>query len=315
MDRVVSSSRDHGPASQGWDRACWARIVRCSLLLAAFLLITPFGQAQVHRGWKVDYQPAALVNGSPVLFRVTAPRSLRSLQAQWLEHQVQFRRGGACKCWYALAGIALSAKPGTYRLNLEGATGRGAELRFSQPVRVTAARYPTTKLTVAPEYVEPPKETLVRIEKEQVVKKDVFAESAADALWLGSFQQPATASVSGVFGSARVFNGEKRSQHAGLDFRVPAGTPIHAANAGRIILARNLYFEGNCVVIDHGQGLMTLYLHLSEFKVKEGDQVEKGQLIGLSGGTGRATAPHLHFAVRWQGVYLNPATLLKLSPP
>ncbi len=88
-----------------------------------------------------------------------------------------------------------------------------------------------------------------------------------------------------------------------------------APNAGTVLLARPLYFEGNCVVLDHGQGLLTLYLHLSEFKVKEGDRVAPGQELGLSGGTGRATGPHLHIAVRWQGIYLNPATLMKLKLP
>jgi murein DD-endopeptidase MepM/ murein hydrolase activator NlpD len=118
-----------------------------------------------------------------------------------------------------------------------------------------------------------------------------------------------------VFGSARLLNGVKRNQHTGLDFHAAIGTPIHATNRGKVILARNLYFEGNCVAVDHGNGLVTLYLHLSEFKVKEGESVEKGQLLGLSGGTGRATGPHLHFAVRWQGIYLDPATLLKLRAP
>jgi murein DD-endopeptidase MepM/ murein hydrolase activator NlpD len=86
-------------------------------------------------------------------------------------------------------------------------------------------------------------------------------------------------------------------------------------NSGRVILARPLFFEGNCAVIDHGQGLLTLYLHLSKFLIKEGDDVKKGQQIALSGGTGRATGPHLHLAVRWQGVYLNPQTLLNLNLP
>ena len=149
--------------------------------------------------------------------------------------------------------------------------------------------------------MEPPKETLVRIEEDQVIKKRVFATTLPEPRWTGSFQPPAKAEVSGVFGSARVFNGVKKSQHTGLDFRVTTGTPVSATNNGMVILAQNLYFEGNCVIIDHGQGLLTLYLHLSEFKVKEGDAVEKGQIIGLSGGTGRATAPHLHFAVRWRG--------------
>jgi len=100
--------------------------------------------------------------------------------------------------------------------------------------------------------------------------------------------------------------------HQGLDYAVPAGTQVSALNAGTVLLARPLFFEGNCVALDHGQGLLTLYLHLSEIKVKEGERVARGQQIGLSGGTGRATGPHLHVAVRWQGVYLNPATLLNL---
>jgi murein DD-endopeptidase MepM/ murein hydrolase activator NlpD len=123
------------------------------------------------------------------------------------------------------------------------------------------------------------------------------------------------AEISDVFGVERVFNGSVESTHQGLDFRVPTGTSVAAVNHGRVILARPLFFEGNCVVIDHGQGLLTLYLHLSKFLVKEGDDVDKGQEVGLSGGTGRATGPHLHLAVRWQGVYLNPQVLLKLKLP
>ena len=175
--------------------------------------------------------------------------------------------------------------------------------------------FPSSALTVAPGFVEPPKETLARIEEDQAIKKRVFATTQPEPQWSGHFRAPAEAEFSGVFGSARVFNGVKKSQHTGLDFRVGTGTPVHAANSGTVILARPMYFEGNCVIIDHGQGLLTLYLHLSEFKVKEGDKVETGQLLGLSGGTGRATAPHLHFAVRWRGEYLNPATLLELRPP
>jgi murein DD-endopeptidase MepM/ murein hydrolase activator NlpD len=265
--------------------------------------------------WSIAAQPMHLVNGSPVLFRVSAPHKLASLKATWLDHEIAFRYKQACKCWYAIAGVPLDTKSGAYSLSLEGEKTSGAAVGFEKSLTIGEGQYPSTAIKVAPEYVEPPKETLVRIEQEQAVKKDTFAQSASDPLWQGRFMFPAKASVSGVFGSARVFNGTKRNQHQGLDFRVPSGTPIRAANAGRVILARNLYFEGNCVAIDHGQGLMTLYLHLSHFKIKEGDEVKKGQLLGLSGGTGRATAPHLHFAVRWQGAYLNPATLLQLTPP
>ena len=129
----------------------------------------------------------------------------------------------------------------------------------------------------------------------------------------GAFAPPVIAAVSDVFGTRRVFNGATKSVHQAALPR--SSTPVSAVNRGTVILARPLYFEGNCVVIDHGRGLLSLYLHLSELKVKEGERVERGTEIGLSGATGRATGPHLHLAVRWQGVYLNPAALLRLRPP
>jgi murein DD-endopeptidase MepM/ murein hydrolase activator NlpD len=123
------------------------------------------------------------------------------------------------------------------------------------------------------------------------------------------------ARISDVFGTQRTINGKVQSVHQGLDYAVPSGTPVAAVNDGTVLLARPLYFEGNCVVLDHGQGLLTIYMHLSEIKVTEGEKIERGEDIGLSGGSGRATGPHLHLAVRWQGVYLNPATLLSLNLP
>jgi murein DD-endopeptidase MepM/ murein hydrolase activator NlpD len=270
--------------------------------------------AQTPSAWNVTYKPARLVNGAPVLFKVKVPGTLSQLQAEWQGHSVVFRKSEACKCWFALAGVALSTKPGRYPLHLEAESGKG-RLQYQQEITVAAAVYPSTTIKVASEYVEPPKETLARIEEEQKVKKEAFASSASQSLWAGPFQPPADTPTSGVFGSFRLYNGAKRNQHAGLDYHAAIGTPVHATNAGTIILARPLYFEGNCVAIDHGQGLITLYFHLSEFKVKEGDKVDRGQIVALSGGTGRSTGPHLHFAVRWQGEYLNPATLLKLVPP
>jgi murein DD-endopeptidase MepM/ murein hydrolase activator NlpD len=273
--------------------------------------------ASNEKTWSAKWEPTKLVNGSPVIFRVTAPSKLKELKGNFLGQELLFRSSTTCRCWYAFAGVSLSTKPGTYTLHVEG-NGAGEERRqMSYLVAVAAAAYPATTLKVAPEFVEPPKETLARIDADQATKKSVFSSVSAleDPRWTGRFKPPAEAEVSGVFGAARVFNGAKKSQHEGLDFRVTTGTPVAATNSGTVILARPLYFEGNCVMIDHGQGLITLYLHLSEFKVKEGDAVEKGQIVGLSGGTGRATAPHLHFAVRWRGEYLDPRTLLELRPP
>jgi murein DD-endopeptidase MepM/ murein hydrolase activator NlpD len=147
------------------------------------------------------------------------------------------------------------------------------------------------------------------------VKDDCLNRITPSRKWDGRFAAPADASISDVYGSQRIFNGKAQRPHYGLDFRVPTGTPVAAMNSGTVLLARFLYFEGNCVVIDHGLGLLTLYFHLSEIKVKEGDSVKRGEEIGLSGGTGRATGPHLHVAVRWQGTYLDPARLMQLPLP
>jgi murein DD-endopeptidase MepM/ murein hydrolase activator NlpD len=110
-----------------------------------------------------------------------------------------------------------------------------------------------------------------------------------------------------------MFNGKLASIHQGMDFRARKGTPVGAGNSGAVVLARGLYYEGNCVVIDHGLGLFTLSMHLSRISVHEGQHVAKGQLLGLSGATGRVTGPHLHWAVRWEGAYLDPAKLLRMD--
>jgi murein DD-endopeptidase MepM/ murein hydrolase activator NlpD len=272
---------------------------------------TPF----IPNQWTVQWEPERVVNGSPVLFRVTAPAKLSEVKGEFLGQGLAFRFSSICRCWYALAGVGLDTKPGKYTLHVAGKGTASGEASLNYAVTVGVAHYPSSTLKVAPAFVEPPKEELPRIEEADAAKKHAFATTLPEPLWTGRFQPPAQAEISGVFGSARVFNGVKKSQHTGLDFRVSTGTPVHATNSGTVILARPLYFEGNCVTIDHGQGLLTLYMHLSEIKVKEGDKVAAGELLGLSGGTGRATAPHLHFAVRWRGEYLNPATLLELRPP
>ena len=123
---------------------------------------------------------------------------------------------------------------------------------------------------------------------------------------------PSNTRYTSSFGVRRVYNGVMQSTHQGLDYSAAMGTEIKAANSGRAVLVHQMYFEGGLIVIDHGESIFTLYMHQSEFLVKEGAAIEKGQPIGKSGASGRVTGPHLHFAVRWQGVYLEPSTLFRL---
>ena len=281
----------------------------------------PFAMTANAANWAVRAEPARLVNGAPAFFQVKAPSRLESLTGTWLNHQITFSLDPATKTWYALAGVSFETAPGTYTLELTGeryaSKTADKKVNFARRFTVAKAEYPKIKveLTVEHKFTEPSPEQLQQIDESKNVKQDYLNRVTPDREWSGKFDAPAVAAISDVFGSQRVFNNKTSSPHLGLDFRVPSGTPVSAMNDGIVLLARPLYYEGDFVVLDHGQGLLTLYLHLSEFKVKEGDRVKRGQVIGLSGGTGRATGPHLHVAVRWQGTYLDPARLIALRLP
>jgi len=308
------------PPTRGRRYPSAARLLLAVLTLAVFQMAAAVSalavpKKKVSNAWSVQWQPAQLVNGAPVVFQIAPPARLTGLSAKWLQHDVFFDYGASCKTWYGIAGESLETHPGIYLLELKGTTSSGNEISFTRKIAIRPARYPSIAVTVAKRFTEPSQEQLQQIHQDKSVKQDVFSHTTAEREWTGKFRAPVDAPVSDVFGTRRTFNGKVQSMHQGLDFAVPKGTPVFATNAGTVLLASPLYFEGNCVVLDHGQGLLTLYLHLSEIKVKAGERVQGGQEIGLSGGTGRATGPHLHLAVRWEGVYLNPATLLSLKLP
>jgi len=290
-----------------------SRFLRLSLIL--ILAATTSRAATPGPRWLVRYQPPRIVNGSPVVFRVTTPKSVRSVRGNWLGHDLTFSFDAKQKIWFALAGASLETKPGVYPVELRAESPDGQAISYEKSIFVGHRRYPRVILKVPGKYTAPSPEEQKEIEEDKKTKEEAFQTLSAEREWEGAFAPPVIAEISDLFGVERVFNGTVQSTHQGLDFRVGPGTQVAAVNHGKIILARPLFFEGNCVVIDHGQGLLTLYLHLSKFLVREGDTVEKGQPIALSGGTGRATGPHLHLAVRWQGVYLNPQTLLALRLP
>jgi murein DD-endopeptidase MepM/ murein hydrolase activator NlpD len=284
--------------------------------LAFALFAMGFGSAAAAQtSAPVVWQPSRLTNGSPALLQISGKANILAISGTWMGHSFIFFRSGKAKTWYALAGIPLSTPAGKYTLQITEHLANGRTLRLQKQVRVFQASYPRITVKVAKKYTEPSHQQLTMIAADKSQKEKTFAAVSTQRLWSGPFQQPVSAPVSDVFGTERVFNQEVQSRHQGLDFAAPAGTPVRAVNSGVVLLARPMFFEGNFVVVDHGQGLLSLYLHLSEFNVKQGELVRPGQVIGLSGGTGRATGAHLHLAVRWQGIYLNPAILLKLPFP
>jgi len=164
--------------------------------------------------------------------------------------------------------------------------------------------------------VNPPPEIAARIEREQARVAAARTRDDAREDYAGGFDWPVHGRVSGVYGSQRIYNGTPKSPHSGLDVAVPKGTPVHAPAGGIVILAEpDLYLTGGTILVDHGHGLSSNFLHLSRLDVKVGDRVERGDVIGLVGATGRATGPHMHWGANWFGVRIDPALLLPPTDP
>jgi hypothetical protein len=271
--------------------------------------VLPAAHAQSHA---VALTPALVEAGSPELIRVDASDGA-SIDGEWLGRKLEFFRGRDSRAWFALAGVDVEAPAGPSELKISTHDAKGALGPLSRTVEIHPAHYHTGALTVSPKFVEPDPEALKQIQAESQLKAKVFAASASEPLWSGSFRVPVNAPPTSSFGTRRIFNGKLASVHKGMDFRAASGTPVRSGNSGVVVLARPLYYEGNCVFIDHGLGLFTLSMHLSRIDVKEGQHVATGDQLGLSGATGRVTGPHLHWAVRWQGAYLDPAKLLRLN--
>ena len=259
----------------------------------------------------ISLLPAIVEAGSPELIRVSAPGATRVTGA-WLGQNVQFFQSNDMKSWLALAGVDVEAAARASTLKIRVYTGTGTA-DFEREVEIHPAHYRTGKLTVAPKFVEPGPDELKVITADAELKAKVFASSAPEPLWHGDFHAPVRAAPTDSFGTRRMFNGKLASIHKGMDFRAPTGSVVRASNSGVVVLARPLYYEGNCVIIDHGLGLYTLSMHFSRIDVREGQRVVAGDRLGLSGATGRVTGPHLHWAVRWEGAYLDPGKLLRLN--
>ena len=214
------------------------------------------------------------------------------------------RSGGA---WHAVVGLPLSLKPGAYEVSVRE-RGKGERtVRFD----VRSRRYETQHLTLANRrHVTPGPDDLVRIAREQELLAQAFSTWNDRAPDLVTFELPSEGRFSSGFGLRRFLNKEPRQPHTGVDIAAPEGTPISAPAAGTVIETGDYFFNGLTVVIDHGQGLVTMYNHLSRIDVAKGARVARGERIGAIGSTGRVTGPHLHWSVSLNNARVDPALFL-----
>ncbi len=256
----------------------------------------------------ITAQSRALQPGELVVLSIALAEPADQVHVRAFDHDVAAYRDGD-RAWRALVGIDLDVKPGTHHVVVSAGTG-AARAQATHDLIVVPRVFRTRRLTVNEAFVTPPASEQARIDREAALLAGVWKSPAPERLWTTPFVRPVPQEANSAFGTRSIFNGKPRNAHGGADFLSPAGTPIHAPNAGRVVVARNLYFSGNTVIVDHGLGLFSMLAHMSKIDVHEGDQVTTGQLLGLVGATGRVTGPHLHWAVRAGDARVDPLSLL-----
>src|SRR5688572_18080679 len=236
---------------------------------------------------------------------------VKAIEVRWENKKIPaFRVNDA---WTTIVGIDLDAKPGEHNAQVMLVMQDGRVDSREATIRIVEKKYPTTELQVEEKFVQLSAANQARASRESKEIDTIFSSITNEMLWRGAFTVPIPGRSGANFGHRRVFNGEPRAPHAGADLRASTGTPIRATNAGRVVLAKNLFFTGNTVILDHGLGIYSLYAHLSRIDAKTGVTVKNGQVVGLAGATGRVTGPHLHWGVRVQGARVDPFTLVGVN--
>ncbi len=284
--------------------------------LLVLLVITAVTQA----GTKTDDKEAIVLAhpkqagmGQPFLVRLTSDRAFDRLSIHWMGRVVvpSVSQWNGRHVAVAMLGTdVLTITSGSQALSVRAWT-EGKETVWHRSVNIIARSYPRQELTLPSKMVTPPSAELERIKAERIRTQAAKTVWSDLRLWRLPFHRPVGGKTTSAYGLQRVLNGKPKNPHRGLDFRAPTGTAVEAVADGRVLLAESHYYAGNSIYLDHGNGVISLYFHLSELEVSQGDNVKKGQIIGRSGRTGRATGPHLHLSVSVHGQLVDPSPLFE----
>jgi murein DD-endopeptidase MepM/ murein hydrolase activator NlpD len=279
-------------------------------------MITAVSQAETNTGGKEAIllaHPKQTGIGQPFLVRFTSAQAFDRISVRWMDREFV----PSVSVWngrhVAIAMLGtdiLTTKPGRQKLLIRAWAGEKETVR-QRWILIVARTYPRQELNLPSKMVTPPTVELERIKAERTRTQKAKNTWSDQRLWQLPFHRPVEGKNTSLYGLQRVLNGKPKDPHRGLDFRAPTGTAVKAVADGRVILAESHYYAGNSMYIDHGNGVISLYFHLNKFDVIQGDIVNKGQIIGRSGCTGRATGPHLHLSISVQGQLVDPMPLFE----
>lgn len=284
-------------------------VIRSLAILLCAMLLVPGTASGKEPGLIVDLRSMEVFQGEVAKLRVVDGRWSR-VEGRLGDQPIPFfpEAAGART---AFVGVDLQEQPGTLRILVKAWTDSGGESETILGLKIKEKPFPQESLSVPAEFDHFSKEVLDRIRREQDVLSRLWRISTPQRFWEGRFVQPVSGGVTSPFGLRRVINGAPRSPHGGVDLKAAAGTPVVAANHGKVVLRADFFFSGKSLVLDHGGGLYTMYFHLADFKVAEGVAVRRGDLVGTAGMTGRVTGPHLHWGARLNGARVDPFELIE----
>lgn len=272
-------------------------------LLPMFLLFPVCGYAKTLH---VEIAPKKIGQGDVFFIKVSNVKTSQVPSASLGNNEFYFSSCGE-GCYIAIGAAEITSKPGPHIVKLKVGR-RQKNLRLS----VKKIKFPMLKLTLPEDKVILNPEDLDRTKSEDIRLGEIF-QSVSDKLWEGRFISPLRNELSTAFGTERIMNGKWVSIHKGVDIKGKEGEEVKASNKGRVVLAEGLFFGGNTVIVDHGQGICTIYMHLSKIEVNPGATVSKGEVIGFVGSSGRSSGPHLHFGAKVMNIPVNPVSLTELK--
>jgi murein DD-endopeptidase MepM/ murein hydrolase activator NlpD len=283
------------------------------LFLASVLLLVTVKSLNADDNLRIESVPGMAKQGDVCLIRTSGLVSPKSVHAEFQGERFPLAPGMQSGIYEGLIGIDLTTKPGTYEIKIIVTDANGRSYFSPFFLKIGKGVFVTQKLSLPPSMVDLDAKTLARVNNEANRLKALFQTLSDETFWKGAFIRPLEGKLSSTFGLDRIINGQRRSAHTGVDLESEAGTPVLASNNGMVVLVDDLFFSGKSVILDHGRGFYSMYFHLSEGLVKEGDRVGRGDVLGRVGSTGRSTGPHLHWAIRMNQARVDPLSLLKLS--
>ena len=272
------------------------------LIAALLVCFTPVSAEH----FQAEVLPHKISPGEAFIVKVTGMKTIHLPSASLAKKKLNFSSCGE-GCFIAIGAVGLKTKPGIYTIKV-----RAGKKKKNLKLNVMHTIFPTLKLTLHEDKVFLNPDDLRRAKSEKKRLQSIF-QKVSDRLWDSGFILPLENEISTVFGAKRILNHKRISVHRGVDIQGCDGEGVKASNAGRIVLADELFFGGNTIILDHGQGIYTIYMHLSKFNVKLGDIISKGNVIGLVGSSGRSTGPHLHFGVKVLNINTDPVSFTELE--